>query len=52
MADGPAEGKGPAQFFPGVPCRIGCGIESEEDGEEDDDFELTQYISELWRADV
>ena len=25
---------------------------SEEDVEEDDDIELTQYISELWRADV
>ena len=25
---------------------------SEEDVGEDDDIELTQYISELWRADV
>lgn len=25
---------------------------NEEDVEEDDDIELTQYISELWRADV
>ena len=25
---------------------------SEEDVEEDDDIELIQYISELWRADV